>query len=40
MVDPGLGVAVWHYCVRVHSNIVESGVGALYGHSPLLVSVG
>ena len=21
MVDLGLGVTVWHYCVRVHSNI-------------------
>ena len=40
MVDPGVGVTVWHNCVRVHGIIVESGVGARYGHSPLLVSVG
>ena len=36
----GLGVTVWHYCVRVHGNIASSRVGARYGHSPLLVSVG
>ena len=40
MVDPWKGVVtVWHHCVHVHGNI-ESGVGARYGHSPLLVSMG
>ena len=35
MVDPrDWGVTVWHDCVHVH------GMGARYGHSPLLVSVG
>ena len=23
---PGLGVTVWHYCVRVHGNIASSRV--------------
>ena len=41
MVDPGIGchnMALLRLCARWHR--VESGVGARYGHSPLLVSVG
>ena len=33
---PGLGVAVWHYCVRVHGNIASSRVwvhGTVIRHS-------
>ena len=26
MVDPGLGVTVWHHCVHVHGNIASSRV--------------
>ena len=26
MVDPGLGVTVWHHCVHVHGNIALSRV--------------
>ena len=33
---PGLGVTVWHYCVRVHGNIASSRVwvhGTVIHHS-------
>ena len=33
---PGLGVTVWHYCVRVHGNIASSRVcvhGMVIHHS-------
>ena len=33
---PGLGVTVWHYCVRVHGNIASSQVwvyGTVIHHS-------
>ena len=36
MVDPGLGVTVWHYCVHVHSNLTSSRVcvhGTVIHHS-------
>ena len=36
MVDPGLGVTVWHYCVCVHGKIVSSRVwvhGMVIHHS-------
>ena len=26
MVNPGLGVIIWNYCVRVHDNIASSRV--------------
>ena len=41
MVDPGIGchsMALLRSCAWQHR--VESSVGARYGHSPLLVSVG
>ena len=41
MVDPGIechSMALLRSCARQHR--VKSGVGARYGHSPLLVSVG
>ena len=36
MVDPGVGVTVWHNCVRVHGNIESSRVwvhGMVIHHS-------
>ena len=36
MVGPGLGVIVWHNCVRVHGNIASSRVwvhGTVIHHS-------
>ena len=36
MVDPGLGVIVWHYYVRVHGSIASSRVwvhGMVVHHS-------
>ena len=31
MVDLGLGVTVWHYCVRVHSTSRRVGCGCTVG---------
>ena len=36
MVDPGLGVIAWHYCVQVHGDIASSRVwvhGMVIHHS-------
>ena len=40
---PGLGVIVWHHCVRVHDNISSSRVwmhGTVIHHSWLSLSLG